>query len=140
MDLDEEIYEKINELLDSAEDDVRICEFDKAMDKYNQALNLLEDDIEEYDISTMIYASMGDAMYLAGDYDKAKNAFYDAMDCPGGIANPYILFRLGQCFYDCGNTEKAKEYFIRTYMMDGINLFNTSNKKYFKVIENMVEN
>lgn len=139
MELDEKIYIKIQNLCDEAEKDIRLCEFDKAMKKYVQALDLLEGNIEEYDIATMIYASMGDAMYLAGDYNKSKNYFYDAMNCPSGIANPYVLFRLGQCFYDCGDVEKAKEYFIRTYMMDGISLFDVSNKKYFNAIEEMVK-
>lgn len=139
MELEQRIYEDINKLLDYAEENVRLCEFDKAMEKYAQALNLLEGDIEDYDISTIIYAAMGDAMYLAGDYEKSKNCFYDAMNCPGGITNPYLLFRLGQCFYDCGDIEKSKEYFIRTYMIDGVELFKTSNKKYFDVIKEIVK-
>lgn len=139
MEINEEISIKIDRLLDEAEEDLELCEFDKAMEKYHQALELLEGDIEDYDISTIIYASMGDAMYLAGDYNKAQNYFYDAMDCPGGIANPYILFRLGQCFYECDNIEKSKEYFMRTYMMDGVTLFNTDDIKYFNVIKEMTK-
>lgn len=139
MEFKDEISKKINKLLDDAEEDLQLCEFDKAIKKYVQALDLLEGDIEAYDISTTIYASMGDAMYLAGDYNKAKNYFYDAMNCPGGIANPYLLFRLGQCFYKCDNIEKSKEYFIRTYMIDGVTLFNTGDKKYFNVIKEMIK-
>lgn len=138
MKVKEEISVKINKLLDEAEEDLELCEFNKAMDKYNQALGLLEGDIEDYDISTIIYASMGDAMYFAGEYNKAENYFYDAMNCPGGLANPYILFQLGKCSYECNNIEKSKEFFIRTYMIDGVNLFNADDKKYFDVIKEMI--
>lgn len=138
MELEGEICSKLEELCDKADKYIQICEFDKAIAKYEEALDLFPKDIEEYRESTMVYTAMGDACFLACEYKEAKKYFYNALDCPNGIANPYILFRLGECLYECNEREKAKEYFIKTYMLDGINLFNISHDKYFDTIKRMV--
>ncbi|NFA44215.1 hypothetical protein EXM65_17005 [Clostridium botulinum] len=138
MELDEEIYNKMSDLCSQADDHVKICEFNRAVSKYEDALDLLPGNLEDYYEATNIYAAMGDAWCLAGEYKKAKNYFYDALNCPGGIANSYILFRLGECLYECNEKDKAKEYFIKTYMIDGINLFNLNDYKYFSIIKELV--
>lgn len=138
MELVEEVYNKIEQLCNEGDAHVQICEFDKAIKKYEQALDLFPEDIEEYDESTMIYVAMGDAMFLAGEYKEAKKYFYDALNCPGALGNPYVMFRLGQCLYECNEESKAQNYFIKTYMLDGMNLFNTSDNKYFYTIKQMV--
>lgn len=139
MRLEGEIYNKVKELCGEADKHVLICEFDQAIEKYNQALELFQGDIEEYEESIMIYAAMGDAYCLAGEYKRARNYFYNALDCSNGIANPYILFRLGECLYECDEKYKAQEYFIRTYMMDGLNLFEKGDKKYLDLIKLMID-
>lgn len=60
MELDEEISNKIEQLCNEADEHVRICKFDQAIKKYEQALDLLPEEIEKYDESTMIYAAMDD--------------------------------------------------------------------------------
>ncbi|MHC1686052.1 MAG: hypothetical protein AB6733_24510 [Clostridiaceae bacterium] len=138
MELEEELLEQIEEICKNADKHVRICEFDEAIKKYEEALDLLPGDLEEYYEATQIYAAMGDAWCLAGEYVKAKNYFYDALNCLGGIANPYILFRLGECLYECNEESRSQEYFIRTYMLDGLKLFEKSNKKYLDTIAEMI--
>ncbi|MCB2355765.1 tetratricopeptide repeat protein [Clostridium estertheticum] len=138
MKLEEEVYNKVQGLCNKAEKYVRMCEFDQAIQEYEQALNLFPQDIKVYEQATIIYAAMGDAWCSAGEYKDAKKYFYDALNCSGGIGNPYILFRLGQCLYECNQKSKAQEYFIKTYMLDGISLFNTSHNKYFNTIKEMV--
>lgn len=138
MRLEEDIYNKVKGLCDEADKHILICEFGQAIEKYNKALDLFPDDIEEYEESIIIYVSIGDAYSLAGEYKKAKNYFYDALDCPGGIANPYILFRLAECLYECNEKDKSREYFIRTYMMDGLNLFEKNDKKYLGFIKKFI--
>lgn len=138
MDLDKNIYNEIMKLYIEAEENEEKCEYKKAFDKYEEALDLIPGDIDEYDISSLILVSMGDVMLLEGNYKQAQNYYFDAMNCDGRIANPYVLFNLGKCFYLQNNFERAKDYLIKTYMMDGMKLFFDDDKKYFALIEELV--
>lgn len=137
MELEKDIYDKIMKLYKQGEKNEEKCEYEKAFNKYEKAFNMIPGDVEEYDISSLILVSMGDIRFLEENYSDAKNYYFDAMNCTDGIANPYILFNLGKCFYLQNDFQRAKEYFIRTYMIDGMNLFCDDNKKYFKLIEEL---
>ncbi|NMM62973.1 hypothetical protein HBE96_09705 [Clostridium sp. P21] len=138
MDLDENIYDEIVKLCNEAEEYEERCENEKAFDKYEEALDLIPGDIEEYEISSLILVSMGDLMFIEDDHKQARNYYFDALNCVGGIGNPYILFSIGKCFYMENNFEKAKEYLIKTYMLDGMDLFYNDDNKYFDLIEELV--
>lgn len=138
MELEKDIYDKIMKLYKQGERNEEKCEYEKAFNKYEKAFHMIPENIEEYDISSLILVSMGDIRLLQENYSDAKNYYFDAMNCTDGISNPYILFNLGKCFYLQNNFERAQEYFIRTYMMDGRNLFCDDNKKYFQFIEELV--
>lgn len=138
MELEKDVHDKIMKLYKQGEKNEEKCEYEKAFNKYEKAFQMIPEDIEEYDISSLILVSMGDIRFLQGNYSDAKNYYFDAMNYTSGISNPYILFNLGKCFYLQSDFERAKEYFIRAYMMDGMNLFCDENNKYFQLIEELV--
>lgn len=47
----------------------------------------------------------------------------------------FILLRLGQCFLETNNTEQAKEFLLRTYMIEGKAIFEEENEKYFQFLK-----
>lgn len=69
---------------------------------------------------------------------KAKSELYNALNCPSGISNPFILLRLGESLFECGEMDKAKEYLLRAYMIEGYKIFFNEDDKYFELIVDMV--
>lgn len=62
-------------------------------------------------------------LFLNREYEKAKSNLYNARNCPDGISNPFILLRLGESLFECGELDKAREYLLRAYILEGYKLF-----------------
>ena len=45
------------------------------------------------------------------------------MLCPDGVGNGFITLRLGECYYELDDKEKAADYFVDTYMIEGMEIF-----------------
>ena len=63
---------------------------------------------------------------------------FNALNCPDALANPFVHIRLGQALYELGNTERAKEHLLRAYMLNGEDIFEGQDEKYFELIKAMV--
>lgn len=137
--LDEALYEQIQELSEAGNALLDEDKFDPAIAKFEEALKLLPEPIQEWDASTWLYASMGDGYFLKGDYAKSAEAFYEAMNCPEGNINPFILLRLGQSLQETGDEENATEYLLRAFMVEGEEIFDDEDPKYFAFLQERVE-
>ncbi|GMA98789.1 hypothetical protein [Pelosinus sp. IPA-1] len=138
MELDNKIYEKIEGLSDEGNELIDDDRYDEAINKFNAALDLIPQPKHDWEASTWLYASIGDAYYLKEDYKKAKEYFYNAMNCPDGVDNPFILLRLGESLFECEGFEKAKEYLLRAFMLEGYKIFRDEDKKYFNLIKGLI--
>ncbi|QQV55049.1 tetratricopeptide repeat protein [Ralstonia syzygii subsp. celebesensis] len=98
--------------------------------KYLSALRLLPEDPREWEAATWIYVAIGDVHFQMEDYDKAFKCFYNAVQCPKGLGNPYIHLRLGQLYYEQENFDKATDELARAYMGGGIDIFMEDDPKY----------
>ncbi|MDF5873149.1 hypothetical protein P4112_16025 [Pseudomonas aeruginosa] len=49
--------------------------------------------------------------------------FLDALNAPGGVENPFVHYRLGQCQVKLGNAALAVESLLKAYMLDGEEIF-----------------
>lgn len=56
-----------------------------------------------------------------------------------GYHNPFILLRLGQSFLENNDTKQAKEFLLRAYMLEGENIFEEEDEKYFQFLQTNVE-
>ncbi|MNE84689.1 hypothetical protein D3C80_1816200 [compost metagenome] len=54
-------------------------------------------------------------------------------------ANPFIMLRVGQLYFEEDNLEQAKEYLLRAYMLDGAEIFEGSKEKYFEFLKENVK-
>ncbi len=138
MELSEKVYTKIVELCENGDKYADKDEFDKAIQNYLGALELIPEPKVDWEASTWIYTALGDACYHKKDYLRGSNFFYDALNCPDALGNPFILIRLGQCLYEQGDIEKSKEYLLRAYMMEGDDIFDEEDDKYLKVISDLL--
>lgn len=138
LDLQNEIYEIIVNKCTQDNDLVERSEYEKAIEKYLEDLELVPGPKSNWEASTWIYTALGDTYYLMGDFKASKNFLFDAINCPDGIVNPFIMLRLGESLYELGEVHKSKEYLIRAYMLEGYSIFYDENDKYFDLIKNEI--
>ncbi|MEW4284602.1 hypothetical protein Q0N35_13110 [Priestia koreensis] len=75
---------------------------------------------------------------MNGDFSAAKEFLFNAINCPDGIENPFIMLRLGESLYELGEVNKSKEYLLRAYILEGYSIFYSEDDKYFEVIKDEI--
>ena len=78
---------------------------------------------------------------MQGKYEEAFNSFEEAKNnlSGDGISNPFILLRLGQCAFELGKKDLATENLLRAYMLEGKEIFEEDDKKYFEFLKSNVD-
>jgi tetratricopeptide (TPR) repeat protein len=135
MELQDDLYEEILSLCSEGDELVDTSKYDEAIELYLKALELVPSPKTDWEASTWIYTALGDTCFIKGDYKSAKNYLYDALNCPDGIGNPFILLRLGETLYEIKEAGKAKEYLLRAYMLEGYSIYEDQEEKYFALIK-----
>ncbi|MFF2484333.1 tol-pal system YbgF family protein [Paenibacillus sp. NPDC058071] len=138
MEINENAHDQIVQLCKQGDTLFDKGQTDKAIESYTAALDLVPLPKSEWDTSTWIYTAIGDTYFHNGDYEMAKNNFFNALNCPDGISNPFILLRLGESLFECEELDKAKEYLLRAYMLEGYKIFFTEDDKYIGLIIDMI--
>ncbi|MGZ6070915.1 MAG: tetratricopeptide repeat protein, partial [Myxococcaceae bacterium] len=75
-------------------------------------------------------AAIADAPFLAGEFAAAVDTLEDAKFCPGAIGHPFVHLRLGQCFHETGQRDRALDELARAYMGAGREIFQDQDPKY----------
>ena len=138
MSMDDKIYNKIQELCECGDDLTDLEQYEDAIEKYTQALNLIPEPKYYYEASTWVYTAIGDALFYLENYNQALNMFQEALKCPNGIGNPFILVRIGECFFETDSLDNAKNYLLQAYMVEGEEIFENEDEKYFEVIRDLI--
>lgn len=138
MELNDQVYDRIVRLCNEGDAFVEKGKDDKAIESYIAALDLVPLPKTDWETSTWIYTALGDTYFLNREYEKAKSNLYNARNCPDGISNPFILLRLGESLFECGELDKAREYLLRAYILEGYKLFFNEDDKYFELIKDMI--
>ena len=76
-------------------------------------------------------SAIGDALFQQGQFERARDAFTDAISCRGGLGNPFIHLRLGQIQLEIGTEAKAADELTRAFMGGGKEIFEREDPKYF---------
>lgn len=139
LQLTDVVHEKIIFLCKQGDDLAKSGDLDSARQKYIAALKLLPENHREWDAATWIYVAIGDTHFRVGNYEKAFKCFFNAVQCPKGLGNPYIHLRLGQLYYESGNLEKAADELTRAYMGAGLDIFMEDDAKYLEFLETKIE-
>ena len=134
MELSDELYEQIEEYTEQGNDYCDDEEWNKAIVCFNKALELLPAPKDEWEAATWIYTALGDAFFFLNDYETAITNLNLARMCPDGIANPFILLRLGEAFYELGKLQLSQKHLMEAYMMEGTEIFEDEDEKYFELI------
>ena len=137
-DMDNATYDRIMSLCSEGDDAMDADNFDTAYEKYISALELIPDPLTDWEASTWILAALGDLYYFAEDYEQSINALTDAACCPGGHENPFIRLRLGQCYFELGEMDRAADELTRAYRNDGLEIFEDEEEKYLMFLKTRI--
>lgn len=138
MILDDKLYRKIVDLCNDGDDLIEDDNYNEAIVKYKAALDLVPLPKNKWEASTWIYTALGDTYFLKEDYIRASEYFYNALNCPEGISNPFVLLRLGQSLYESCEFSKAKEFLLKAFMVEGVRIFNAEDEKYLELIIDLI--
>jgi tetratricopeptide (TPR) repeat protein len=133
--MDDKLYQQMMALCEAGDKAVETDHFDVAIHKFQQAFELIPEPYQEWEASTWVLFSLGEAQFFNDQYAEAKELLAAVMHCPGAIGNPLIHLRLGQVQYELGNFTKSKDELMRAYMGQGIEIFNGEAEKYFNFLK-----
>lgn len=113
--------------------------FKSALKHYEEALSLISIPKTDWEISLHVYTALGDCCFNLEDYLQANSYYNEALKCPDAIEYGYVWLGLGQSFYELGNMEKAKDALVSAYMLDGKDIFEDEDDKYYDLIKEIVQ-
>jgi TolA-binding protein len=107
--------------------------FAEARDKYQKAWSLLPNPPYDWDAGFWLLTAIGDTYFLAGDYANGRRFFMDAVKWyDHARGNPFIRMRLGECMYELGELEEARNWLAGAYLLEGEVLFEHDHPKYLE--------
>lgn len=137
--LDSNVHQEITNLCKKGDELVEYGKFLEAKDIYLKALELLPQNHKAWEAATWIYVAIGDIHLRLGNIEKAFKCFFNAVQCPTGLGNPYIHFRLGQTYFESGIMDKAVDELTRAYMGAGLEIFMEDDPKYLAFLETKIK-
>lgn len=116
-------------------------EYDKALEIWKKALDLIPEPKKNFSEAVWFLTSIGDIYFIQEKYEEAFNNFEDAKNnlSGDGINNPFILLRLGKSELELGKKELATENLLRAYMLEGKEIFEEDDKKYFEFLKSKID-
>lgn len=133
-DLDGNIYKAVVRLSEEGNSRADAGDFAGALEKYEEALRLLPNPLDQWEAATWLLTSIGEMRFFLKRLPEARDALQAALLCPGGLGTPFIHLRLGQVQLDLHNTERAKDELARAYMGGGDEIFEGEDPKYWRFI------
>lgn len=138
-DLPSSIAEQIDSLSKEGNALANSRHFKEAYSKYQEAYQLIPKPQLDYSAATWLLASMGDVCFLGNQIQVAHELLSHAVMSVGGLGNPFIHLRLGQCAFELGNLDSAANELCRAYMGAGKDIFEEDDEKYFAFLRTRID-
>lgn len=109
---------------------------------WQKAFDAIPDLDEGWSEALWLKVSIGDSYYMIDEYEKSLDAFLDALNYPEAIDNPFIHFRIGQCYYELGDKDYSKNSLLKAYMLAGKEIFDEHEEEgefYYKFLSSSVQ-
>lgn len=137
--LDDATFEKIDTFADEGEKLLDEGKFAEAAEKFEAAFKLVPQPFQDWEISIWLLTALGESYFLADNFEKAKEIFTKALECPDATDSPPIHLRLGQVEFELDNKEVAAELLLRAYEAEGEELFDDEDEKYLDYLNRVYE-
>lgn len=136
--LTNDVHESIKALCQAGDSLADDGNYSAALEKYWEAWDLLPEPQTKWEAATWILTAIGDANFRSGDFVAGRDNLATAMHCPGGIGNPFLHLRLGQCQFELGNVERAADELTRAHIGGGPEIFAKADK-YLAFLKTRIE-
>lgn len=133
--LPKDLAEIVDNLCRQGDRFAQIDQYDDAIEKYNDAWDLLPDPRHQWPAATWILMSAGDAYFRQKEYAVGAETLFDALDFPNGDENPFLYLRLGQCFLELGELNDAADALESAYRIGGEDIFADEDPKYLGFVK-----
>jgi tetratricopeptide (TPR) repeat protein len=138
--LPDEIHAQVSALSSRGDKLARSKAYAAAIDEYRRAFDLLPEPKMKWEAARWLLAAIGDAYFQSGGYQKAGDVFSQAiLDTPGGLGNPFLHLRLGQCLFELGQKQRAADELMRAYMGGGAEIFLAEDEKYLRYLKTVAK-
>ncbi|HEY2586219.1 MAG TPA: tetratricopeptide repeat protein [Tepidisphaeraceae bacterium] len=137
--MDDSLHRQITSLTDEGNALADSNRFAEAAAKFRSALELVPDPKDDWDAATWIYASIGDVLFLDGQFDDAFEALQLALRCPNGVGNLFIHLRVGQIHFERNDMHAAAQELTLAYMGAGREIFEGEDPKYFNLLKQVLK-
>lgn len=139
LELPEDLYAEIASLSEEGNGFIESEHYDEAILKFEEALNLVPNPQSDWEASTWLNASIGDCYFMKNNFKKSLNFFLDAYNGPDGVGNPFINLRIGESYFELEVSDKAREFLLRAYMLEGDDIFEEEDDKYLNHIKDLIQ-
>src|SRR5947209_11865284 len=131
--LPDKLHQRITELSEAGNELVDESRYEMAINVFKQAFDLLLEPKDRWEAATWLLVAIGDCFYFQNNFQEAYSYFRTAQKYPGGLENPYIFIRIGECLCELGTDEsEAADSLMRAYMLAGAEIFESEDSKYMK--------
>lgn len=138
MELPKRLHARIKSLSEEADALAEGERLVEAEAKYREAMALLPKPAAQWEAATWLFTALGDLYFERQDFETACNLFASAVLSAGGLGNPYVHLRLGQCRLELGEEAAAQDELARALMGGGEGLFEGDDPKYLEYIQKHV--
>lgn len=130
-----DLAERLTATATTGEEFMNRSAFALAADQYVQALQLVADAQGDWGMTTWLWASLGEARFMARAFDTSAEAFGEALECTGALGTPFLHLRLGQCALEVGDEPAAMAHFSRVHALHGSEAFACEEAKYLEFFQ-----
>lgn len=85
-----------------------------------------------------VLTAIGDCYFRLRRYRQGCEALNSALYCPDMNRVPFAHLRLGQCLYELGDMDKARQTLYQAYQLASLDIFQNENEKYQQAINDLV--
>ncbi|RKH57051.1 tetratricopeptide repeat protein [Corallococcus aberystwythensis] len=133
--ISDETHQRITNLCAEGDTAAGEDDFEQALKHFQAALALIPEPTRDHQQNTWVRAAIGDMYFQLERFEDCREHFVEAVYSPGGLGNPFIHLRLGQCALELGDEARAADELTRAYMGGGEEIFESEDAKYLEFIQ-----
>lgn len=137
--LDAKTYQAIEQDCTEGDRLTEADDLDAALQAYRQAWARLPDPQRAWEAATWIKIAIADVHFFAGRFSESLAELDFALTCPGGLSNPYVALRMGQCLFELGQEEEARACLADALEAAGEEIFDGEAPQYLALLRPRVQ-
>ena len=136
--LDPKLVSKIRELCYQGYMQYDERDYRRALRTFYQAWLLVPKPQTDWREAGWVLTAIGDAYFKIHQYTQSSEALRSALLCPAAKQSPFIHLRLGQCYFEQGDDDKAHDYLQKAQQLGGAKIFAKESPKYRRALDMVV--